>query len=151
VTEARDVGQQIKEIRMRLNLTQEQFGQRLGVKKLAVVKYEAGRVPKLSTLNKIARLGGVTVPSLFAGSETTPTSRGGPDVPPSLKHVTTKLIDELRVSASPIWTSAQVRRRFEARVKELVNRCLRDIAEYRDLLEAAERRRAASRKSARLS
>src|SRR5713226_5949649 len=58
---ASDVGGRIREIRRKLGLTQTQFGQRLGVIKISVARYEAGRIPRFRILEEIARIGNVTV------------------------------------------------------------------------------------------
>lgn len=137
--EPRDVGSRIRAIRLRLNLSQEQFGQRLGVRKLAVVKYEGGRVPKLAMLNKIARLGEVPT-SWFFTSESAVPKRREIAVPDSLEDVVLKLLDELQISDT---TPLTVRRRFEARGKELLIRCRRDLAEYRGMLGIRQSRRQA--------
>jgi len=71
-------------------LSQEQFGQRLGVRKLAVAKYDGGRVPKLAMLNKVARLGEVP-PSWFFTSESAVSKRREIAVPDSLEDVVLKL------------------------------------------------------------
>src|SRR5262252_3303617 len=51
-----------------LGLTQAQFAKRLGVTKVSVARYEAGRLPRLRVLKEIARLGEVTVTWLLDGS-----------------------------------------------------------------------------------
>ena len=52
-----------------MNLTQAEFGKRLGLKKLSVVRYEAGAVSRLDVLRKIAHVGGVTLAWVLEGEE----------------------------------------------------------------------------------
>jgi transcriptional regulator with XRE-family HTH domain len=144
VTDRREVGRRIREIRFALNLTQEQFGQRLGVKKLAIAKYEAGRVPKLEMLNKIARLGGVSTASLFVsrGQAVSPRKRASGqdiDLAAPLKKPFARLVKELQAS-TPLSRSPVLRRRLLERSKELLIRCCRDLAEYRQALEVGRPR-----------
>src|SRR5882724_1535153 len=58
---ATEVGERISQIRKKLGLTQEEFAERLAVTRASVARYEAGRVPNLSLLRHIARLGKVNV------------------------------------------------------------------------------------------
>jgi len=127
-----------------LNLTQAELGQKLGVKKLAVAKYEAGRVPKLEMLNKLARIGGVHT-SWFFQSEQKITPSPAVDVPASLKKAVTELLEQLRISKT--LESAALQRRFEARCRELLIRCRRDLEAYRQALQLAQRRLRARRRT----
>lgn len=63
-----DAGDVIKKLRIEHNLTQEQLGEKLGVQKSAIAKYENGRVENLkrSTIQKMAELFDVS-PLLFLG------------------------------------------------------------------------------------
>ena len=51
-----DIGEKIRNARIAKNMTQEEFGELLGIQKSAVAKYENGRVVniKRSTLKKIS-------------------------------------------------------------------------------------------------
>ena len=53
-----DIGQKIKNARIKKGMTQEQLGNLVGVQKSAIAKYESGRVVniKRSTLQKIAKV-----------------------------------------------------------------------------------------------
>ena len=53
------VGQMIKEVRLKAGLTQNELGERLGVTKVTVTKYELGQNLTLDTLNKVAKALGV--------------------------------------------------------------------------------------------
>lgn len=63
-------GEIIKELREKKNLTQEQLGNILGVKKSAIAKYESGRVTNLkrATIEKMSELFNVS-PSYIMGME----------------------------------------------------------------------------------
>jgi transcriptional regulator with XRE-family HTH domain len=65
--EAGDVGERIRQARAGLGLTQDEFARRLGVTRISVARYEAGRVPNLGLLQLIAQLAGVTVGWLVGG------------------------------------------------------------------------------------
>jgi transcriptional regulator with XRE-family HTH domain len=56
----------IKEIRKRFG-SQENLADFLGVRKATISRYEAGRIPDVETLKKIADFGGVTVEWLLSG------------------------------------------------------------------------------------
>jgi transcriptional regulator with XRE-family HTH domain len=59
------VAERIRKIRG--NMTQKMFAQKLGVKQNAISRYESGRIPDLKTLNNIAVFGNVTVEWLLRG------------------------------------------------------------------------------------
>src|SRR6266446_4012546 len=69
---ASDVGGRIRQIRQQMKLTQAQFAQRLGVTKVSVARYEAGRIPRMRVLEEIAKLGGVTMSSLLEAQDRPP-------------------------------------------------------------------------------
>lgn len=60
----------IKKLRIQNHLTQEQLGEKLGVQKSAIAKYEKGRVENLkrSTIQKMAEIFNVS-PLVFLGYE----------------------------------------------------------------------------------
>jgi transcriptional regulator with XRE-family HTH domain len=68
----------IGQVRGRLALTQRQFGRRIGVRRNTVSLYERGRMPRSAVLDRIARLGGVSVEWLLHGSPQTPLPSGDP-------------------------------------------------------------------------
>jgi transcriptional regulator with XRE-family HTH domain len=144
VNEELDVGKRIRHVRQHLKLTQERFGQKLGVKKLAVARYEAGRVPRFEMLAKIARIGGVSLPWLV-GSESSLSATQELAIPAQFQELATRLLEELSASSSPIWRSKTLRKRYEDRSRELLSRSLRDLIEYRELLETGYRHRQKSR------
>lgn len=64
------VGATIKKLRLELNMTQEELGIKLGVKKAAVQKYESGQVQNLKhdTIRKLCEVFGKN-PSVFIFDE----------------------------------------------------------------------------------
>jgi len=67
------MGERIRDRRKLLHLTQEEFGQKLGVQKSAVAKWENGRVEniKRSTIQQMAEILDCT-PAYLMGFEETP-------------------------------------------------------------------------------
>src|SRR5215510_6893345 len=127
---ALDVGGRVHGIRKHLGLTQAQFAKRLGVTKVSVARYEAGRVPRLRVLKEIARLGGVTVTWLLDGSppEERPKQRQPDPMEIGLIEPGHDLLAFLQQKA-PLVTHlpAQFRKRFEERIRELVARAKREL------------------------
>ena len=141
---ALDVGGRIHGIRKNLELTQTQFAKKLGVTKVSVARYEAGRVPRLKGLKDIAKLGGVTVTWLLDGSSPQGHQRqlqAGP-LETGLIEPGHDLLTFLQQKA-PLMTHlpAQYQRRFEERIRELVVRAKRELDEYQKVLEGESRRR----------
>lgn len=69
--ENKEIGRRIKEVRESLGLTQEELGQKLGVEKASISKYEAGGAKRgvpVASLLKIAEIGGVSLDEL-SGNE----------------------------------------------------------------------------------
>ncbi len=141
---ALDVGERIHSIRKHLGLTQDRFAQRLGVTKVSVARYEAGRVPRLRGLREIARLGGVTVTWLLDGSS--PQIQQSQLQPGPLEKEFVEagrdLLTFLQRKASVVTTlPTQYRKRYEERIRELVARAKRELDEYQKVLEAESRSR----------
>lgn len=63
------LGEAIKKARLEQNLTQEQFGERLGVKKSQVSKIENGRNLSFSTIRRAFKALGVESASLNLGNK----------------------------------------------------------------------------------
>jgi transcriptional regulator with XRE-family HTH domain len=134
-----EVGKRIREVRLRLNLTQAEFGKRLGVKKLSVVRYEAGVVSRLNVLRKIAHVGDVTVAWLLEGEEPRMShemhpAADGQHVPGPLQSLLERLRTELtshRLAQLP----PSRRTRYEERAKEVLTWAQRELEEYRGVLQ----------------
>ena len=139
------VGKRIRQIRQRLGLTQTQFAQRLGVIKVSVARYEAGRVPRPKVLEEIARLGAVTVMSLLQEErEEGRTRRADSSVLTELgvSEVLGELMAflegrALRINRLP----RRYRNQYGERIRESISRMKRDLVEYQALLEASDQRR----------
>lgn len=138
-----EFGKRVRLIRYRLHLTQEGLGQRLGLTKVSVSRYEAGRIPRLDVLQKIAEIAGVNVAWLLHGEPASSATRGAqpsrlPVTGRSLGRILAQLISELEsdyLSQLPV----RSRRRYEERTKEVLAKTLRELKEYKALLEAEGR------------
>lgn len=64
---AYEVGEAIKKARLQQNLTQEQLGQRIGVKKAQISRLEHGRSMTLTMLSRVFRALGIPSGSLDLG------------------------------------------------------------------------------------
>ena len=70
-----DLGLKIKSYRLSINLTQAQFGERIGVSGAAVSSYETGtRTPSHRVLVRIANVMGVSIDSLLGKAAFDPVS-----------------------------------------------------------------------------
>ena len=133
-----EVGKRIREVRQRLNLTQAEFGKRLGLKKLSVVRYEAGAVSRLDVIRKIAHVGGVTLAWVLEGEEPRMLNETHPaadeqQVPGPLNSLLDRIRTELtshRLAQLP----PSRRTRYEERAKEVLTWAQRELEEYRALL-----------------
>jgi len=138
-----EFGKRVRLIRYRLHLTQEGLGQRLGLTKVSVSRYEAGRIPRLDVLQKIAEIAGVNVAWLLHGEAASSATRGAqpirlPATGQSFGRILAQLISELEgdyLSQLPV----RSRRRYEQRTKEVLAKTLRELKEYKALLEAEGR------------
>jgi len=66
---AYQVGEAIKNARVRLNLTQEELGEKVGVRRAQICKLENGRCsPTLSTVSRVFRALGITTATLDLGA-----------------------------------------------------------------------------------
>jgi len=134
------VGKRIRQVRRRLNLTQLEFGKRLGVIKVSVARYEAGRIPRANLLDRIASLGGVSVEWLLHGG-----SAATEGTQPSAVGTGTEdrgfgsLSDRETALNQTAHLPSRYQERYSARVKELTGRMLRELEEYAQLLEAEYR------------
>ena len=62
------IGEAIKQARLQQNLTQEQLGERIGVKKSQISKLERGKSITLATLSRVFKALGITTATLDMGS-----------------------------------------------------------------------------------
>jgi transcriptional regulator with XRE-family HTH domain len=135
-----EFGKRVRLLRHRLHLTQQGLGDRLGLTKVSVARYEAGRVPRLDLLQKIAEIAGESVAWLLHGDAANSGTRAtqpirSPATGQRLGRLVTRLISELEsdyLSQLPVG----LRRRYEQRTKEVLAKTLRELKEYRALLEA---------------
>ena len=143
VAQDRAIGSRLREMRKRLGLTQQEFAERLGLGRLSVARYEAGRVPRINILKEIARAGGVSVASLISTESESAASPAQSSVSPAqipmpLMRLLRRLrrqIDAINALPSPI-----SRRSYEHRSKIILSRAIRDLADYRALVESHSRR-----------
>lgn len=63
--EHNQIGNKIRELRMRCNLTQAELGQKVGVSMQAVSKWERGGTPDIEVLLSIAQYFNVTMDELL--------------------------------------------------------------------------------------
>lgn len=79
-----EINEVIRHLRKKLNLTQDQFAQKLSIKRSLVGAYEEGRAePRLELLHRMASLGGISVDSFLHGDideSTEQTAKRGKDV-----------------------------------------------------------------------
>ena len=139
------IGGRLREIRKRLGLTQQEFAGRLGLRRLSVARYEAGRIPRMDILKEIARAGGVSVASVIATDSESIASLvhgSGMLTDDELPLLLIRLLRRLRRQIAAINTlrSPIARRSYEHRSKIILSRAIRDLAEYRALLERHSRR-----------
>ena len=135
-----EIGKRIRDVRRRLNLTQAEFGKRLGVKKLSVVRYESGAVSRLDVLRKIAYVGGVTLAWLLEGEEPrmlheTHSAVDEQHIPGPLNNLLDRIRTEL-TSHRLAQLSSSRRTRYEERAKEVLTWAQRELEEYRSLLRS---------------
>lgn len=65
---AYEIGEAIKKARLQQNLTQEELGERIGVKRAQISKLEKGKSITIPTMSRVFRALGVTTASLDLGS-----------------------------------------------------------------------------------
>jgi transcriptional regulator with XRE-family HTH domain len=140
---ARDptIGARIRRIRKSLKLTQQELGRQLGLTKVSVARYEAGRVPRVELLRKISQLGGVTVSWLLQGQDGAPPvgryddSLGMGTSERSAQRILGRLA--ARLPGNPRW-SPQYRKRYERRRAEILLRAIRELEDFKKLLDATQ-------------
>ena len=140
--QSRDVGERIRQARETLRLTQGGFAGQLGVTRVSVARYEAGRVPNLGLLRKIAQLAGVTVAWLLGGvadEESQHAANGSPS-PLEVAEAHNRLLAFLKQDAAKAALLPKIlRRSYDLRLQESIAKLERDLEEYRQLLEGQAR------------
>jgi len=128
-------------MRKRLKLTQQDLGRELGLTKVSVARYEAGRVPRLDLLRKISQLGGVTIGWLLQGQGGTPiVDRYEASLPKgATKRWSHDILRRLaaRLANNPHWPP-KYRKRYERRSAEILLRAIRELEEFRELLDSTQ-------------
>src|SRR5262249_35103977 len=124
----------------------QEFAERLGLRRLSVARYEAGRIPRMNILKEIARAGGVSVDLIITTeSESLSSSAHGSGslTDAELPQLLVRLLRRLRRPLAAINTlpSRIARRSYEHRSKIVLSRAIRDLAEYQALVERHSRRR----------
>jgi len=142
-----DVAKRIRLIRQRLGLTQGQFSKAIGVSRLSVARYEAGRLPRADVLDQISRLGDVTVTWLLHGTEKGEPPRSDSSSSSEIARAAAQPIAEALsgpLAARLGQLPRRYRDRYDRRVGEVVARFRRELEEYVELLRLeylARRRR----------
>ena len=125
-----EVGARIARVRHKLGLKRYQFAKVVGVTKTTAGNYEKGQMPRADILDQIARAGGVTVEWLLHGAERKVT---GPNTPSSDFEPLVAWPDVAPVDLLTL--PPRYLARYQARLKEQVNRLRRELAEYRQVLK----------------
>jgi transcriptional regulator with XRE-family HTH domain len=140
----KEFGDRIRAIRESLGLTQEMLGRKVGVTKVSVARYEAGRIPRAEVLARMAAVAGVTVGSLLQSNTTPPPH--GPATRKRLR-VARSSVPELLPFVEPDWQSSpwrdlseENRARYRKRVRKALMELRQALEEYRNLLLAQSRR-----------
>jgi transcriptional regulator with XRE-family HTH domain len=134
-----EVGRRIRLVRQKLGFTQTEFAAKIGRRKLAVVHYEAGRIPPADVLDGIARLAGVALTWLLHGEE----KSAGADRP--TRSVSEEMVELAGKTPSPRLPT-KYEKRYQLRRQELTIRLRRELDEYRKLLELEHRSERTPRK-----
>jgi transcriptional regulator with XRE-family HTH domain len=142
----RAIGSRLRGIRKHLGLTQQEFAERLGLRRLSVARYEAGRIPRMNILKEIARAGGVTVASLVTNESESiapPVHGTGSITDAELPLLLMRLLRRLRrqIAAINALSSPIARRSYERHIKIILTRAIQDLAEHQALVEGHAGRR----------
>jgi transcriptional regulator with XRE-family HTH domain len=139
---ATEVGKRVRQVREKLRLTQGEFARRLGVTRVSVARYEAGRVPSFGVLHQLARLGGVTVGWLLLETpeEESPRDWGDRLSPLDVPEAATSFLAFLKREAAKIAPLPKdLRKKLEVRLHESIVALERELEEYRELLQRRAR------------
>ncbi len=126
------IGGRIAQVRQRLGLKRYQFAKILGVSPATAGNYESGQMPRADLLGEIARAGGVTVEWLLHGTEgkgkAAISMTHDSDLGPQL--VWPDVVPDDLLNLPPRYLA-----RYQARLKEQINRLRRQLAKYRQVLK----------------
>ncbi len=139
---ATEVGKRVRQVREKLRLTQGEFARRLGVTRVSVARYEAGRVPSFGVLHQLARLGGVTIGWLLQATleEESPRDWGDRLSPLDVPEAATSFLAFLKREAAKIAALPKdLRKKLEVRLHESLVALERELEEYRELLQRRAR------------
>jgi transcriptional regulator with XRE-family HTH domain len=131
-----DLGGRIRRARLALNLTQEEFARRIGVSKVAVARYEAGRIPRARILATIARVTGLNLDSLLEPDVTAHAL-----VRSTRRASSSRTVAKAKALMEPDWRTDpwrqlpdQSRKRYVERTKALVRQLSQNLEDYRQVL-----------------
>jgi transcriptional regulator with XRE-family HTH domain len=141
VVQDKTIGNKLQEVRKALALTQEELAEKLGVTRLSVARYEAGRVPRINILRQMARMGGISIGALL--SHEVERVSPGPTPIDAVPQTLVKLLHRLRREIQRInrLPSPALRRHYDRRAATILSRAIRDLEDYRSLLATRRGRR----------
>jgi transcriptional regulator with XRE-family HTH domain len=131
-----DLGGRIRKARLALNLTQDEFARRIGVSKVAVARYEAGRIPRTRILATIARVTGLNLNNLLE-----PDVAAHPSARSTRRASSSRTLEKAKALIEPDWRtdpwrqlSEESRTRYVERTKALVRQLSQNLEDYRQVL-----------------
>jgi transcriptional regulator with XRE-family HTH domain len=132
-----DVGTRIGQVRRRLGLKRYEFAERLGITKASAGNYERGQMPRADVLDRIARIGDISVEWLLHGPGDRVGSRRRMETSSSLARKLRQL--------SPRYVT-----RYAARARLLEQRMQEALNEYANRLIREHQREIANRSARRV-
>jgi transcriptional regulator with XRE-family HTH domain len=141
VVQDKTTGNKLQEVRKALGLTQVELAEKLGVTRLSVARYEAGRVPRINILRQMARMAGIGIGALL--SQEVERVSPGPTPIDTVPQTLVKLLHRLRLEIQRInrLPSPALRRHYGRRAATILSRAIRDLEDYRSLLATRPARR----------
>jgi len=131
-----DLGGRIRKARLALNLTQDEFARRIGVSKVAVARYEAGRIPRTQILATIARVTGLNLNNLLE-----PDGAAHSPVRSTRRASSSRTLERAKALIEPDWRTDpwrqlpdENRKRYVERTKALVRQLSQNLEDYRQVL-----------------
>ena len=130
------LGRRIQALRKGLGLSQEELGERIGVSRQAISKWEGDQtIPELDKLIALSKLFGLTVGQLLGVEQPLPVPAGVPNTPKRIKAVLAGMgaaILILAVTAGALWSQVLALSRQSLAAEEYV------LCSGRDLFRTAE-------------